>query len=93
MAQALNKEDIRIGTLVGAQSGAPYIKQILPRWDTTFPRNYRVDVELNGSPRKVLRAAPMWRPPILRFRFFDSALSMGNPACYGAGESRICPAQ
>lgn len=82
-----------MGIIIREDHQLDYIKQILPRWDTTFPRNYRVDVELNGSPRKVLRAAPMWRPPILRFRFFDSALSMGNPACYSAGESRMCPTQ
>jgi hypothetical protein len=69
-----------------------YIRQILPRWDTTFPKTYRVDVELNGSPRKVLQTAPTWWPPILRFRFFDSALSLSNPACYGEGDARACPA-
>jgi hypothetical protein len=51
-----------------------YIKQILPRWDTTFPDNYRVAVQMNGSVKKVLRAAKGWNPPTVLFQFLDSAL-------------------
>ena len=36
MAHALDKESIRIGTLVNAPSGAPYIKQILPHGFESF---------------------------------------------------------
>lgn len=51
-----------------------YIRQILPRWDRTFPDHWRVEVQLNDSVKKVLRKAPGWNPPTLLFRFVDSAL-------------------
>lgn len=51
-----------------------YIKQILPRWDTTFPDNYQVEVQMNQSVKKVLRTAAGWFPPTVSFEFFDSAL-------------------
>ncbi|MBL8474103.1 MAG: hypothetical protein KF778_03070 [Rhodocyclaceae bacterium] len=56
-----------------------YIKQVLPRWDTTFPKNYRVDVQLNNSAIKVLRPADGWFPPTVSFRFLDSALLLSEP--------------
>lgn len=58
-----------------------YIKQILPRWDTTFPKTYQVEVQMNGSPKRVLRSAPGLHPPTLLFRFFDSALTLTGPTC------------
>ena len=51
-----------------------YIKQILPRWDTTFPDAFRVEIQMNGSTKKVLRAAEGWFPPTVTFHFVDSAL-------------------
>lgn len=59
-----------------------YIKQILPRWDTTFPENYRIEVQLNDSAKKVLRSAAAWSPPTVTFHFVDSALrlsALGTP--------------
>ena len=53
-----------------------YIRQILPRWDRTFPADWRVEVQLNDSVKKVLRQAPGWNPPTLLFRFVDSALTL-----------------
>lgn len=55
-----------------------YIKQILPRWDTTFPPSYRIEVKLNNSVRKVLRSADGWRPPTVLFHFVDSALLLSE---------------
>jgi len=55
-----------------------YIKQILPRWDTTFPKNYRIEVQLNNSVKKVLRSADGWRPPTVLFHFVDSALLLSE---------------
>lgn len=55
-----------------------YIKQILPRWDRTFPDNYRIEVQLNGSVKKVLRAAEGWFPPTVTFHFVDSALNLSE---------------
>jgi len=57
-----------------------YLRQILPRWDTTFSPAYRVEVQLNGSVKKVLRAAPGWNPPTILFRFVDSALTLNGEA-------------
>lgn len=56
-----------------------YMKQILPRWDTTFPDNYRVDIQVNKSAKKVLRSAEGWRPPSVSFHFVDSALFLAEP--------------
>lgn len=56
-----------------------YIRQILPRWDTTFPPSYRVEVQLNRSVKKVLRAAEGWAPPTVLFHFVDSAIQLADP--------------
>lgn len=53
-----------------------YIQQILPRWDTTFPAAFRIEVQLNDSVKKVLRAADGWSPPTVLFHFVDSALAL-----------------
>jgi hypothetical protein len=50
-----------------------YIKQILPRWDSTFPDVYQIEVQMNRSVKKVLRAADGWFPPTVLFHFVDSA--------------------
>lgn len=55
-----------------------YIKQILPRWDTTFPENYRIEVQMNKSVKKVLRTADGWLPPTVTFHFVDSALLLSE---------------
>ena len=62
-----------------------YIKQILPRWDRTFPESYRVEVQLNDSVKKVLRPAPGWKPPTVLFHFVDSALNLSRPP-FGSGD-------
>ena len=53
-----------------------YIRKILPRWDRTFPSNYRIAAKMNDSVTKVLRAAPGWHPPTILFHFVDSALNL-----------------
>ncbi|MGE0315220.1 MAG: hypothetical protein AB7P21_26690 [Lautropia sp.] len=55
-----------------------YIRKILPRWDRSFPPAFRIEVQMNGSSRKVLRAAPGWNPPTVLFQFVDSALSFAT---------------
>jgi len=69
-----------MGVIVSEAHQLEYIRQILPRWDTTFPESYRVEVQLNDSVRKVLRPAPGWKPPTLRFHFIDSAEGLSAPA-------------
>jgi hypothetical protein len=65
-----------MGVISSEANELEYIRQILPRWDTTFPANYRVEVQLNDSVRKVLRPATGWNPPTLRFHFIDSAINL-----------------
>lgn len=55
-----------------------YIQQILPRWDTTFPNSYRIEVQLNDSPKKVLRATGGPSSPTVLFHFVDSALHLAE---------------
>jgi hypothetical protein len=64
-----------MGIIIKEEDQLEYIRQILPRWDRTFPDTVRVEVQLNDSAKKVLRAAPGWHPPTLLFHFVDSALT------------------
>jgi hypothetical protein len=68
-----------MGIIKNEEHELNYIKQILPRWDTTFPDNYRIDVQLNNSVKKVLRSAEGWFPPTVTFHFVDSALLLSEP--------------
>ncbi|MBE0615466.1 MAG: hypothetical protein IH604_17495 [Burkholderiales bacterium] len=68
-----------MGIIVKEEHELEYIKQILPRWDKTFPKSYRIEVQLNDSVKKVLRATPGWNPPTLLFQFVDSAINLSNP--------------
>lgn len=65
-----------LGVIRREEHEMEYLKQVLPRWDTTFPASWRIELQLNDSVRKVLRSAPGWHPPTLRFHFLDSALSL-----------------
>ena len=65
-----------MGVIIDQDRQLEYIRQILPRWENTFPDTYRVDVRLNDSVRKVLRPASGWNPPTLSFHFVDSAISL-----------------
>ena len=69
-----------MGVIIREEHELEYLRQALPRWDTTFPANWRVELQLNNSVKKVLRAAPGWNPPTLLFRFVDSALNLTQPA-------------
>lgn len=68
-----------MGVILREEHELEYLRQALPRWDTTFPANYRVELQLDLSVIKVLRAAPGWHPPTLRFHFIDSALNLTQP--------------
>ena len=68
-----------MGIIRSEENQLNYIRQILPRWDTTFPDNFRIEVQLNGSVKKVLRAADGWNPPTVLFHFVDSALIFSEP--------------
>jgi hypothetical protein len=68
-----------MGVIVREEHQLEYLKQALPRWDTTFPPTYRVELQLNDSVKKVLRPAEGWTPPTVLFRFVDSALNLATP--------------
>jgi len=72
-----------MGVIVKEEHEFEYIKQILPRWDKTMPKDYRVVVTLNDSVTKVLRPAPGWKPPTLSFHFVDSAINLAAPRAAG----------
>jgi len=55
-----------------------YLQKILPRWDTTFPDGYRVDLQLDNSVKKTLRHDDGWFPPTVLFHFVDSALTLSD---------------
>lgn len=69
-----------MGIIIKPEHELEYIKQILPRWDTTFSDEYQIEVQINDRPKAVLRAGPGWNPPTVLFRFFDSALGLSDPA-------------
>lgn len=60
-----------------------YIRKVLPRWDRTFPPQFRIVVQMNDSVQKLLRPAPGWNPPTVLFHFVDSALTLENPRTFG----------
>lgn len=62
-----------MGVIVQEEDELDYLTQVLPRWDSTFPETWQVELQLDDSVRKVLRPAPGWHPPTLRFHFVDSA--------------------
>jgi len=69
-----------MGVIVREDHEMAYLTQVLPRWDTTFQKSYRVELQLNDSVKKVLRSAIGWHPPTLLFHFVDSALNLSNMA-------------
>jgi hypothetical protein len=72
-----------MGIIIREDHELAYLKQVLPRWDTTFPESVRVEVQLNDSVKKVLRSSPGWHPPTLLFRFVDSALNLAPTPASG----------
>lgn len=67
-----------MGVIIREDHEMLYLKQVLPRWDRTFPPSYRVELQLNDSVKKVLRPAAGWHPPTLLFHFVDSAINLSD---------------
>jgi hypothetical protein len=67
-----------MGIIIREDNELEYIKQILPRWDTTFPETYRIELQMNDSVKKVLRSAEGRSPPTVLFHFVDSALNLST---------------
>jgi hypothetical protein len=62
-----------LGVIQSEEHELEYLTKILPHYARTLPADYRVELQLNDSVVKVLRPAPGWNPPTLRFHFVDSA--------------------
>ena len=69
-----------LGVIVKEEHDIEYLKKILPRYDTTFPEKYRVELQLNNSPKIVLQPGSGESRNVLLFQFVDSALSLANLA-------------
>lgn len=50
-----------------------FLEKVLPRWDRTFSKDYRVELQLNDDVPRVLRAGTGRDPARLLFHFVDSA--------------------
>ncbi len=68
-----------MGVIIREEHEFLYVQQALPRWDRTFPGNYRIELQMNDSVKKVLRPADGWKPPTILFHFVDSAIDPGPP--------------
>lgn len=67
-----------LGTIRNEEHEFDYLIKILPQYQNTLPAAYRVELALNDSVTKIIRAAPGWKPPILRFNFVDSAVNLSS---------------
>jgi hypothetical protein len=64
------------GLIVNPGRQHEYLQRTLPFYRKLLPADYRVEVELNGTPARVLQAGRGVRPSVLRFQFIDTALAM-----------------
>jgi hypothetical protein len=65
-----------LGIIVAPLQQYAYLERILPHYERTFPSNYRVELQLNDAPPRVLQKGSSRNPPIFQFRFVDSALGL-----------------
>jgi hypothetical protein len=62
-----------------------YLQRVLPRFDRTMSENYRVEIKLMDSRVRILQAGKGRKPPVLRFHFVDSAITLENACTFPAG--------
>ena len=67
-----------MGVILKKDLQEDYLKRVLPRYDRTFPADYRVELKMNDSIVKVLQRGRASRAPVLRFHFIDSAANIRN---------------
>jgi hypothetical protein len=63
-----------------------YLERILPHFERTMP-DYRVELKLMDAPARVLQRGRGDRPPVLRFHFIDSAVSVETAALFRTTET------
>ena len=66
-----------MGIILKEEHEIEYLTKILPHYESTLPRGYRVELKLNDTVRTLQKVAG-WRPPTLRFEFLDSSLEMAK---------------
>lgn len=64
-----------LGVIQKEEHELEYLENVLPHYARAVPADYRIELQLNDSVVKVLRPAPGWNPPTLRFHFVDSAFN------------------
>ena len=68
-----------MGIIIREEHQIEYARQILPRWERTFPEEYRVSVKLNEGKENILQQGGGLLGPKLRFHFIDSAANLNEP--------------
>ncbi len=64
------------GIIKNIENDYRYLQELLPRWDRTFPKDYRVELQLNDFELRVLQPGGGFSAPRLKFHFIDSADSL-----------------
>ena len=62
-----------MGVIIKEEHEYKFLEKVLPRWDRTFPQDYRVELKLNDGAARVLRKGAGLFAPKLLFHFVDSA--------------------
>ena len=62
-----------MGVIVTEARQYDYLQRILPPYQRTLPKEYRVEIKMSDAMPKLLRRGQGNRPPVLRFEFLDSA--------------------
>lgn len=62
-----------MGIISQQKQALDYLKRALPDFASAMQPDYRVELQLNNSPVKVLQDMPAWNSPVLKFQFVDSA--------------------
>jgi hypothetical protein len=73
-----------MGIIVDERLQYNYLQRILPRFDRTMGPEYRVEIKLMDSPARILQAGIGRRPPVLRFEFIDSAVTLDSKETFGS---------
>jgi len=65
-----------MGIIVDEDKQYEYLERVLPHYARTLGPDYRVEIRLMDSSVKVVQRGRGDRPPVLRFNFVDSAVSL-----------------
>jgi len=64
------------GIIKNIENDYHYLQELIPRWDRTFPKDYRVELQLDDFAVRVLQPGRGFSAPRLKFHFIDSAESL-----------------